>query len=159
VKRIAWIASFPTAGSKLAENVISNSIQRHEVHANPNTVSTRRVISSHAPHAVNATCDENVAAARPSNLARLHVVHEPEVTNILQESRKFNWRDKSHGGTVGAPSQSVQAQVQANPNARKALPQGPYAFMRQTVFGQESLPEVMSSQIIQEDVGENDKVK
>ena len=44
-------------------------------------------------------------------------------------------------------------------HARKALRHSLRAFMRQTVFGQEALPEVMSSQIIQEDVGENDKVK
>jgi uncharacterized protein YyaL (SSP411 family) len=40
-------------------------------------------------------------------------IDEPEVTKFLQGSRNFSWRDKSHGGNVGAPSQSIQAQVLA----------------------------------------------
>ena len=103
MNRIGWIAELPIDGSIRAKNVDSHSRHAPDAHKLAKLCSVNRSGALFAP----GTCQENVAAARPSNLARLHVIDEPEVTNILQESRKFNWRDKSHGGNVGAPSQSL----------------------------------------------------
>jgi hypothetical protein len=87
-------------------------------------------------------------------------IDERQVTNFLQALRNFRWRDISDGGNVGAPSQSMQAQVLAqSTNVRNARPRPMRFHEINTVFRQATLPEVMSSQIIQEDVGENDKVE
>jgi hypothetical protein len=103
VNRIAWIAELLIGGSISVKNSVPTPGTRVTAH----TITNLHSLAGSGELFAHGICGENVTVARPSNFVRLHGIREPEVTNILQESRKFNWRDKSHGGNVGAPSQSL----------------------------------------------------